>query len=177
MMPASFSIHWAPFTFNVQRTCRRPSRIKAASSSVVTIQGPSELAESFPFAGPRRRRHLVALEVATAPVVKNGEAGNVRERVGFGNIAGFLADDRSHFQLVIELFRSGGVGNGILWTENAKRVGEVEDRQPIPRVGELPRASSTGMSLVHHEVAHRWRLQYRRPQANATQRYTLPGAR
>ena len=54
MMPALFSIHRTPFTFNVQRTCRRPSRIKGASSSVVTIHGPSELAESFPLAGPRR---------------------------------------------------------------------------------------------------------------------------
>src|SRR4029434_3144256 len=131
----------------------------------------------LPFGGPEARLHLVALEVATAPVVKDGEAGNVRESVRLGDIAGFPADDRSQLQLVIELFRSGWVGHGVLWTENAKRVREVENRQPIPSVGELPCSSSAGMSLVHHEVAYGWRLQDRRPQANVAQRYTLPGAR
>src|SRR4029450_10425688 len=131
----------------------------------------------FPFGGPEARLHLIALEVATAPVVKNGEAGNVRESVRLGDIAGFPADNRSQLELVIELLRSGWVGNGVLRTENAKRVREVENRQPIPGAGDLPRTSCARMSFVHHEVAYRWRLQDRRPQTNLVQRYTLVGSR
>src|SRR5262249_13217879 len=73
----------------------------------------------FPLGGSEARLHLVALQVAATPVVKDGKAGNVRERVCLGNIAAFTANDSCQFQLVIELVGSGRVGHSLFWTKNA----------------------------------------------------------
>src|SRR5712691_1029129 len=58
----------------------------------------------FPLGGPEAGLHLVALQVAATPVVKDSEAGDVRERVCLGDIVTFSANDGCQFQLIIELF-------------------------------------------------------------------------
>ena len=45
----------SPFTYTSARTARKPSSSRnGASSSAVTIHGPSDVPKSLPFAGPRR---------------------------------------------------------------------------------------------------------------------------
>ena len=74
--------------------------MKGVNSSVVTIHGPREVAESFPLAGPSRGLHLIAPEVAAAPVIEDREAGKRCERLRLGDVAAFPANDRPQLQLV-----------------------------------------------------------------------------
>src|SRR5215813_11627969 len=88
----------------------------------------------FPLGRAEACLHLVALQVAATPVIKDGEASDVRECVSLGDIATFPANDGGQFQLVIELIGSGWVGHRLVWTKDAQRAREVKNRQPIPGV-------------------------------------------
>ncbi len=106
--------------------------------------------EVLPLAGPEADGHLGALEVAGAPVVHDGEAGDpVEGTVVVGQVATGLADDAGELQLVIQRLAAAGGEDGVVGPDDAGGVGEVEDRDLIPlRVHVEPAVASAGGDVL-----------------------------
>jgi hypothetical protein len=99
--------------------------------------------------------HLRPLEVPRRPVVHDGEAADLP----------FVADDRRHLELVVELLRPFGVGDLRFGAADHGWVGEVEDGDPVPLLGHLqpaPGPRSLDVLLERVEVANGRRMEHRR---------------
>ena len=140
------------------------SRRRSPSSSGVTSTGPSEVAKSLPFAGPRptfiswrcRSRADQSFMTVKPPICAVG------------------ADHRGHLELVVQRLGALRVRDLVVGPVDRGRVREVEDRDLVPLRHDLAaagdRARVADVLLEGVEVAHRRRPLHRREQPHLVER-------
>ncbi len=105
-------------------------------------------------------RHLVALKIARRPVVQDEVAADRLLRPVLGQVEGRRVDEGADLELEVELGRAARCPDRIARTAKLGDVREVEDRQPVPGLGNLaapPLPHRVDVLLERIEVAERRR--------------------
>ena len=144
-----------------------PGARAEASSSGVTSHGPIELAKSLPLAGPSRTvvssrwrsRADQSLRIVKPPIASSASAGR--------EVAGGRVDEGADLELEVELEAAPRGPDGLARPADLGDVAEVEDRQPVPRLGDLAAAARPhrrDVALEGVEVAQAGRVEDGRPE-------------
>ena len=144
-----------------------PAARAGASSSGVTSHGPIELAKSLPLAGPSRTvvssrwrsRADQSLKIVKPADRLLGPAGR--------EIVGRRVDEGADLELEVELVAAPRGPHRVARPAELGDVAEVEDRQPVPRLGDLAAAARPhrrDVTLEGVEVAQARRVEDGRPE-------------
>ena len=102
------------------------------------------LAKSLPFAGPSRTVVSSRWRSRADQSLRIEEAADRLLGALGGQVAGRRVDEGRDLELVVELDRAARRPDGVVRAADLRDVGEVEDRQPVPRLGDLLAAPLPG---------------------------------
>ncbi len=132
---------------------------------------PDRHREVLALRGAEPEHALVALQVARGPVVDDEVAADRVLAALLGEVRGRRVDERPDLQLVVELHGAARRPDRVARPAQLGHVGEVEDRQAVPGLGDLLAASlphRPHVPLEGVEVAERGRAEDRRAEGEIT---------